>query len=185
MIKVENVFEDVVVFKSKIIYDNRGSFIKDFVNKEMRKISDFKQIKENFYTSSKISVLRGLHFQRHKQQSKIVTCLKGEIFDVVVDLRRNSKNFGKYYSIILSEKNGLGIIIPKGYAHGYLVLQDSIVNYKCDEQFYEEFDDGIKWDDPEINISWPIDRQNSHLTLSNKDKNLQTFASFKENYYSL
>lgn len=170
---------DFKLMKSKIHYDSRGVFLKDFVLDEVIENTNFRGIQENFYTFSKKNVLRGMHFQRIKPQAKIITCIKGEIFDVIIDLRKESPFFGTYYSFYLHESHNNILFIPKGFAHGYLTIRDSIVVYKCDEQFYEEYDDGIIWDDPDIDIKWPINFDSKNLILSNKDLSLQTFREYK------
>jgi dTDP-4-dehydrorhamnose 3,5-epimerase len=136
-------------------------------------------MKEVFYTYSKKGVIRGLHFQRVVEQPKLVRCIKGKIFDVVIDIRKTSKNFGKIYTTILDDKNNLSLLIPKGFAHGYLVLEDSIVSYKCSEKFIGEYDDGIVWNDLTLNIPWPIDLVQD-IILSEKNKKLQTFEKFSK-----
>lgn len=170
---------DFKILKSKIYYDNRGVFLKDYIDEDVRHLTDFNELKENFYTFSKKNVLRGMHFQRIKQQAKIISCIKGEIFDVIIDLRKDSPYFGMYYSFILNENKNDILFIPGGFAHGYLVIKDSIVVYKCDEVFFKEYDDGIIWDDSDINIQWPINLKKSNLILSDRDMSLQTFQDFK------
>lgn len=137
------------------------------------------------FTFEKIKgVIRAIHFQREKTQPKLVRCLSGRIFDVVVDLRRDSKTFGKWQGFYLSGENNEELLIPGQCGHGYLVLEPSIVLYKCSEKFYGEFDDGIIWNESELNIQWPIEGIGD-IILSGRDKNLQTFSEFKERYGGL
>ncbi|MDY0100460.1 MAG: dTDP-4-dehydrorhamnose 3,5-epimerase [Bacilli bacterium] len=160
------------------ITDERGEFIKDY-SKEIFNLNNIDyDLEEVFYTTSHKGVIRAIHFQVNKQQPKLVRCIKGEIFDVLVDLRPESKTFKKWLGFYLSEKNGLELLIPKGFGHGYLVLKDSIVSYKCAEKFYAEFDSGIIWNDPDLKIKWPIERLNCPIILSEKDKNLSTFKHY-------
>lgn len=182
MFEFSEPMNDVYVYNAKFYDDQRGKFVKDYVQKDFAKITNFKKIQEIFYTISSKHVLRGLHFQYPKPQSKIIRCLKGKIFDVVVDLRFDSENFGKHFSIELSEFNNLAIIIPKGFAHGYYVIEDSIVSYKCDEVFFENFDDGIRYDDPNLSIDWPINNFLGLPILSKKDMELQSIDEFKLRY---
>jgi dTDP-4-dehydrorhamnose 3,5-epimerase len=137
-------------------------------------------LKEVFYALSRKGVIRGIHFQRVKEQAKLVRCIKGKIFDVVVDLRKNSPTTGQWEGFYLDEDNKNEILIPPHFGHGYLVLEDAIVSYKCAEKFYDEYDDGIIWNDKTINIDWNI-RQDSKIILSERDKNLQTFQDFVKN----
>ena len=116
----------------------------------------------------------------------MVRCVVGKIYDVIVDLRSESPTFGEWQGFYLSEENKEQVLIPGGCGHGYLVLDDSIVSYKCAEKFYGEFDDGIIWNDTSINIQWPLDElDDSSLILSEKDRKLQTFELFKKQYGTL
>lgn len=159
---------EVILIEPKIFEDNRGFFMETY------KYSDFSNfgIKEYFvqdnYSRSAKDVLRGLHYQKNpKAQGKLVRCLKGEIFDVVVDIRKDSPTYSKWISVILSEGNNLMLYIPPAFAHGFLVLSDSAeVSYKCTEEYSPEHEKGIIWDDPDINIRWPV----KNPVLSKKDK---------------
>jgi dTDP-4-dehydrorhamnose 3,5-epimerase len=178
-------FEGLKLIKPFIAYDNRGSFIKDYSSELFQENGITHELKEVFYTVSHKGVIRALHFQRKKQQAKLVRCITGKIFDVVVDLRNDSSTFMQWEGFELSGENCYQLLIPGGFAHGYLVLEESIVSYKCDEKFFSEFDDGIKWNDPDINISWPLDKVDNKLILAEKDMNLQSFAEFKKIYNGL
>ncbi len=134
-----------------------------------------------FYTTSHKGVIRAIHFQREKQQAKLVRCVSGKVYDICVDLRKDSKTFGKWVGFYLTQENSESLLIPEGCGHGYLVLEDSVVSYKCAEKFYGEFDDGIMWDDKDINIKWPLNEVDN-IILSDKDKTLQTFEEFKNTY---
>ena len=164
--------------------DNRGGLLKDY-SKEVFEQNGIKHdLKEVFYTISYKGVIRAIHFQRVKQQAKLVRCVKGKVFDVIVDLRKNSPTFKKWYGVVLSEENKKELFVPAGFGHGYLVLEDSIVSYKCDEKFYGEFDDGIRFDDEDISIDWPYELigGKENLILSEKDKNLVSFREFLSSY---
>lgn len=165
--------------------DIRGCFTKDY-SKEVFEVNGVSHdLAEVFYTTSHKGVIRALHFQRVKQQPKLVRCIWGHVWDVVVDLRKDSSTFRKWKSFDLVGTKHNEILVPAGCAHGYLVLVDSIVSYKCGEKFYGEYDDGILWDDPEIGVAWPLEKigGRENLILAEKDKNLQSFAEFlvKEN----
>ena len=169
--------EGIYVITPKVYGDKRGYFFesynkKDFINAGIN--IDFVQDNES---KSHRGVLRGLHFQKKYPQSKLVRVVKGEVFDVAVDLRKDSKTFGKYESVILSEENQKQFLIPKGFAHGFLVLSDEAkFVYKCDDFYHPEDEGGIIYNDPDININWPF---LDNIELSEKDKK---HSSFKEIY---
>lgn len=157
--------------------DLRGKFIKDF---SMNIFSSHLNldIKEFFYTYSKKGVLRAIHFQKNKEQAKLIRCISGRIIDYIVDLRPNSVTYKKFLSFELSEDNNLMVYVPRGFGHGYLVLEDSIVSYHCDEIFYPQFDSGIIFNDPDLNLDWPLHLVDN-VILSEKDKNLPMLKDFK------
>ncbi|MDE6969952.1 MAG: dTDP-4-dehydrorhamnose 3,5-epimerase [Eubacterium sp.] len=164
--------------------DCRGCFTKDY-SKDIFEVNGIRhELAEVFYTTSYKGVIRALHFQHVKQQPKLIRCIYGRVFDVVVDLRKNSPTFQTWISFDLSGKKHNEILIPSGCAHGYLVLEDSIVSYKCGEKFYGEYDDGIIWNDPQLAIDWPVSEVGGigNVILSEKDKNLQTCEEFIQTY---
>lgn len=173
--------EGVYLIDPFIAYDERGSFIKDYSKEVFEENGIHHDLKEVFYTLSHKGVIRAIHFQREKQQAKLVRCVKGHIFDIICDLRKNSPTFGKWIGFELSDKNNQEVLVPEGCGHGYLVIEPSIVSYKCAEKFYGEYDDGIMWNDKTINIKWPLDKV-GEIILSEKDRNLQKFESFIEMY---
>lgn len=151
--------EDVLLIEPKVFGDSRGFFT------EIYKKSDFVQngididfVQDNYSRSSK-GVLRGLHYQMHPQaQAKLVHCTHGRIFDVVVDIRKNSKTFGQWVGFELSEENKHMVYIPAGFAHGFVTLSDEAeILYKTSSEFNLALDRGVRWNDPEINIDWRID----------------------------
>lgn len=170
---------EVVPFKAE---DIRGYFTKDYSKEVFEQNGIQHDLQEVFYTTSYRGVIRALHFQRVKQQPKLVRCIQGRIYDVVVDLRKDSPTFKKWLGFDLSEENQREILVPAGCAHGYLVLEKSVVSYKCAEKFYGEYDDGIMWNDTDINVEWPLDKVGGaeNVILADKDKNLQTFAEFMQ-----
>lgn len=160
--------------------DIRGCFTKDY-SKEVFEANGIRHdLMEVFYTTSYKGVIRALHFQRVKQQAKLVRCIHGHVYDVVVDLRKESPTFKQWIGFDLSGENQKEILVPAGCGHGYLVLEESIVSYKCGEKFYGEYDDGIMWNDKDINVKWPLDKigGESNMIIADKDKNLQTFEEF-------
>ena len=128
-------------------------------------------------SKSSYGVLRGLHFQKKYPQAKLVRCIEGEVFDVCVDLRQNSDTFGKWESVILSAEGGNQFMIPRGFAHGFIVLSETATFcYKCDDYYHPEDEGGILWNDPSIGIDWP---QVSNLLLSEKDKKFPCLKDIK------
>lgn len=164
--------------------DIRGSFTKDYSREVFEANGIHHELAEVFYTTSHKGVIRALHFQRIKQQPKLVRCIYGHVWDVVVDLRKDSPTFKKWLAFDLTGENRRELLIPAGCAHGYLVLEDSVVSYKCGEKFYGEYDDGILWNDPDIGVAWPLEKigGEKHLILADKDRNLQSFAQLMERY---
>ena len=144
--------KDVKILKSKIYYDNRGYF-KEVFKKNLFRNQNFKFDCISF---SKKNVLRGLHIQLSNSQDKLITVLKGKIFDVAVDLRIKSKTFGKHISIILSDKSETSLFIPKGFAHGFMCLsKNCIVSYKLTSYQNKKSERTINWFDKDLNIKWP------------------------------
>ena len=160
--------------------DIRGCFTKDYSEEVFLKNGITHDLKEVFYTTSHKGVIRALHFQRVKQQPKLVRCISGHIYDVIVDLRKDSPTFKKWLGFYLSEENKQELLVPAGCAHGYLVLERSIVSYKCAEKFYGEYDDGIMWNDPDIGVIWPLESIGGieNVILADKDKKLQSLVTF-------
>lgn len=160
--------------------DERGKLIKDY-NLDIFKAQGINyNLKETFYTISKKGVIRAIHFQLGKQQAKLIRCISGKVYDVIVDLRTDSATFGQWRGFYLSGNEYKEILVPEYFGHGYLVIEDSIVSYKCAEVFYEEGDSGIMYNDSDINISWPFELINGkdNLIISEKDKNLMSFNEY-------
>jgi len=167
---ISTKFKGLKVYKKDTFNDNRGYFRELFRNNKIDKKFPF-----DVMSFSKKNVLRGLHLQTKKPQGKFVTVLRGKIFDVAVDCRKKSKTFGKYYSIVLSEKDNTSLYIPEGFAHGFCSLSEkTIMHYKC-TNYRDEFSEvGILWNDKDLNINWPIKKP----ILSNKDKSNISFNEF-------
>lgn len=163
--------DGVYIVEPKVFGDNRGYFMETY-NKEHFAEAGLNMtfVQDNESKSTK-GVLRGLHFQRKHSQGKLVRVTKGEVFDVAVDLRYASPTYGMWEGVILSEENKKQFYIPEGFAHGFLVLSDEAVfNYKCTDFYSPEYDGGVMWNDPDINIKWPLDNI-EEIILSDKDKN--------------
>lgn len=159
--------------------DIRGGFVKDYSEETFAKNGINYELKEVFYTISHKGVIRAIHFQRVKQQPKLVRCISGHVYDVIVDLRKSSPTFKQWLGFDLTGENQKEILVPAGFGHGYLVLEESIVSYKCAERFYGEYDSGIMWNDPSIGVVWPTEKLgDSPIILSAKDESLMSFEQF-------
>lgn len=150
---------DVILIKPRVFEDERGFFMETYKKSDFDKAGIKGEFVQDNHSKSKYGVLRGLHFQREPYaQAKIVRCIRGVIYDVAVDLRRNSPTFRKWVGVILSEHNKYQLYIPRGFAHGFLVLSDEAeVVYKVDNIYAPDYEGGIIWNDPDVNIQWPID----------------------------
>lgn len=149
--------------------DNRGYFMETYKENDFIKAGITNKFVQDNQSKSKKGVLRGLHFQKDYPQAKLVRCIEGEVFDVCVDLRKDSPTYGKWEGVILSAEKGNQFFIPRGFAHGFLVLSETATFcYKCDEFYHPEDEGGLIWNDPEIGIEWPFDGE---ILLSEKDKN--------------
>ena len=167
--------KNLKIIFSPIYKDNRGYF------REIFKKKFFNQNKFVFtcVSCSKKNVLRGMHLQKKFSQGKYLSVLKGEIFDVAIDLRKKSKSFGKYFSTKISDKNGISIYIPPGFAHGFVGLKkENIISYHCTNLRSKKHEIGIIWNDKDLRIKWPI----KNPILSNKDKNNISFKDYVKNH---
>tara|TARA_Y100001958_G_C20983220_1_gene373585 strand:+ start:178 stop:699 length:522 start_codon:yes stop_codon:yes gene_type:complete len=170
MKEIKTIFKDVKIYQGKKFYDKRGFLEEVFVENKIKKRLVF-----SIVSKSHKGVLRGLHLQTTKAQDKFITVLKGQILDVIVDLRKKSKTFGKHFKIILSEKNCKFLFIPKGFAHGFLGLsKENIVLYSCSNYRNKKSEKTIRWNDVNLKINWGIKKP----VLSKKDRNAQTFDQF-------
>lgn len=160
--------------------DNRGGFIKDYNIDTFKENGIDHELKEVFYTVSKKGVIRAIHFQLVKQQAKLVRCISGHIYDVIVDLRPDSETYGQWRGFHLTGDNQDTLYVPEFFGHGYLVIDDSVVSYKCGEVFYGDGDSGIMYNDCDIAVSWPMELigGEENLIISDKDKNLMSFKDY-------
>lgn len=160
--------EGVYIIDVKTYGDNRGYFMETYKESDFREAGLCYNFVQDNQSSSKKGVLRGLHFQTTHPQAKLVRVIKGEVFDVAVDLRKNSKTYGRWVGVLLSEENHRQFMIPRGFAHGFMVVSDyAEFAYKCDQLYHPEDDGGIMWNDPDIGIKWP---DVGDIILSEKDK---------------
>ena len=177
---ISTTLEDCFIIEPFIYRDKRGEFFESFNKRDLEKAlrQPLSFVQDNHSVSHR-GVLRGLHFQTgHMAQAKLVRVLKGEVLDVVVDLRKESPSYRKVFKTILSEKNNQMLFIPKGMAHGFLSLEDdTIFLYKCDEYYDNQSESGIIFNDPDLNINWgfPSDK----IVLSEKDRKLPRLKDLK------
>ena len=172
---VNKKFKNLFLYKHDKFKDKRGYFKELLREKNLNNKFPFLVM-----SYSKKSVIRGLHLQVKKPQGKFVTVIKGKIFDVVVDLRKNSNTFGKYFSCILSESNSLSIYIPPGFAHGFQAIEeDNYIIYSCTKYRDKKSEVSINYNDKNLNIKWPLKKK----ILSLKDRNAISFSKFLNKYY--
>ena len=173
----ETKLKDCVIIEPEVFGDERGFFLETFQAERYTAQAGITLpfVQDNHSRSSK-GVLRGLHFQKTKPQGKLVRVVKGEVYDVAVDIREGSPTFGQWEAVILSEENKIQLWVPPGFAHGFVVLSETAdFEYKCTD-YYDTSDEGsILWNDPELNIPWPIDYPN----LSDKDANAEKLVDLK------
>ena len=169
---VKTKFKDLFILKNKLFKDKRGYFKELLKEKEVKKKFPFLVM-----SFSKKNVIRGLHIQTKKKQGKYISVIKGRIYDVVVDLRKNSKTFGKYYTCVLSENNSKSIYIPPGFAHGFCTLdKQNYIVYSCTQYRDAVSEKAIKYNDTKLNIKWPIKKP----IISKKDKKNLKFSEYKK-----
>ncbi|SDI87251.1 dTDP-4-dehydrorhamnose 3,5-epimerase [Pseudobutyrivibrio sp. 49] len=175
-----NGIEGLCVITPKVFGDDRGYFVETYNKNDMEAEGLHYDFVQDNQSASKKGVLRGLHFQKEYAQDKLVRVISGEVYDVAVDLRKGSPTFGKHYGILLSAENKKQFLIPKGFAHGFLVVSDfAEFCYKVTDFYHPNDEGGLAFDDPDINVQWPIPEgmTKEDLILSDKDK---VNASFKE-----
>ncbi|MPL95140.1 dTDP-4-dehydrorhamnose 3,5-epimerase [bioreactor metagenome] len=177
---IETDIKDVFIIEPKVYGDNRGYFEETYQYENFKEAGlDMVFVQDN-ESKSKKGVLRGLHFQTQYSQGKLVRVLQGEVFDVAVDLRKDSDTYGKWTGVKLTSENKKMFYLPENFAHGFLVLsEEATFAYKCTNLYHPEYDSGIIWNDKEINIQWPLEGI-EEILLSDKDKNQQTFEAFNQ-----
>ena len=170
--KIKSNFKDLFLIKNRSFKDNRGYF-KELIRENVIN----KKFPFLVMSFSKKNVIRGLHIQTSNSQGKFISVLKGKIFDVTIDLRKNSKTFGRVYKCLLSEKNNTSIYIPAGFAHGFQALEnENYIVYSCTKYRNKKSETTLKFDDKELNIKWP----NKKFIISAKDKNGISLSDFKK-----
>lgn len=177
----QTTINGLFVIHPHVFIDNRGYFIKDFEKASFEKYNLPTVFCECNESKSKKGTIRGLHFQQKHSQGKLIRVIQGAVYDVAVDLRFGSPTFGKWEGFELSEYNHLSIYIPEGFAHGFLSLEDdSIFSYKCTDVYSPQYDSGIRFDDKDINIKWPVEQIGGwrNIITSAKDMKLQSLRDF-------
>ena len=179
---LEVKLKDVKIIEPDIFEDERGFFTESYSKEKYKKLGmDFNFVQDNHSLSVEAGVVRGLHFQRgNSAQAKLIRVVTGEVLDVVVDLRKRSPTYGQWESFILSENNRRQLLVPRGFAHGFVTLTPNVnFMYKCDNYYNAEADAGIIFDDKDLGIDWQINL--SKAVILEKDKNLPTFKEFEKN----
>ena len=175
----ETKIKGVYIIEPQVFGDNRGYFMETYRKEEFDKAGLKYNFVQDNQSKSKKGVLRGLHYQKKYPQAKLVRVISGEVFDVAIDLRKNSPTYGEWVGEILSSENKKMLMVPRGFAHGFMVLSETAeFIYKCDEVYHPEDEGGIMWNDPEVGIKWPSDIE---PLLSEKD---QKHPSLKESKIS-
>ena len=178
--KIDTSIEGVYVIEPTVFGDNRGYFMETYSKEEFKEIGLNYDFVQDNQSKSKKGVLRGLHFQKENSQAKLVRVVKGEVFDVAVDLRPESKTYGKWEGVILSEENKKMFMIPRGFAHGFLVLSDE-AEFTCDDIYNHKAEGGLAWNDPEVAIEWPLENMKvDELLTSEKDAKWPSLKELKE-----
>lgn len=173
---IETGIEGLIEIVPTVLHDDRGWFLESYNKDKFTNLNLNINFVQDNLSFSKAGVMRGLHFQNKPyEQGKLVKVIEGEVLDVAVDIRPDSPTFGQYYKVLLTAEKQNMLFLPEGFAHGFLAIKDSYLFYKCTKTYYKESDSGIAFDDPDLNIDWGI----SEAIISEKDKNLQSFKTYK------
>nr|WP_293993557.1 dTDP-4-dehydrorhamnose 3,5-epimerase [uncultured Fusobacterium sp.] len=181
--KIETGIEGLYIIEPTVFGDERGFFVESYNKNDFIELGISDEFVQDNHSKSKKGVLRGLHFQTKFSQGKLVRVIKGSVYDVAVDLRKDSKTFGKHFGLELSAENKRMFFIPKDFAHGFLTLEDDTeFTYKCTDFYHPEYDSGIMWNDKDINIDWNFEKYNlkeKDIVLSEKDKKHQSLKEYE------
>ena len=180
-IKVETCgIEGLKVITPEVFGDERGYFMETFRSDQFKEAGIDNEFVQDNQSSSTRGVLRGMHFQKEFPQAKLVRVIRGRVYDVAVDLREGSETFGKWFGVELSEENKKMFFIPRGFAHGFLVLSDRAeFVYKCDDFYHPGDDGGLRFNDPLIGIKWPDEIAESEMNINERDRNWQDFSEYR------
>ena len=175
--------EGLKVITPAVFGDSRGYFMETYNRNDFADAGINMEFVQDNQSASRKGVLRGLHFQKHFPQDKIVRVVNGEVFDVAVDLRPGSVTFGKWHGVVLSAENKKQFYIPKNFAHGFLVLSDyAEFTYKCSDFYHPDDEGGLIWNDPEIGVVWPL-QEGVELIFSDKDQKWGNIAVYKQEHH--
>ncbi len=180
--KIETSIEGVYIIEPTVFGDERGYFMETYNKADFQELGLNYEFVQDNQSMSKKGVLRGLHFQKEHTQAKLVRCIKGEVFDVAVDLRPGSKTYGKWEGIILTQENKKMFMVPRGFAHGFLVLSDEAqFTYKIDNIYDPASEGGLAWNDPDVAIDWPMGNMKiGDLLTSDKDRKWPSLKELKQ-----
>ena len=169
------------LFKPDVYEDLRGYFFESYSKRKFDDLLGYSiEFVQDNHVFSKKGVLRGMHWQIENPMDKLIRCVRGKIYDVAVDIRKSSPTFGKYVGVYLSEENKSMFLVPKGFAHGYVSLSDeTVVLYKCSNFYYPKGERAFKFDDPDVNIDWPIEKND--IIQNEKDSKAPLLSQLKEN----
>ncbi len=178
----DTAFEGVKIFEPRLYKDRRGYFYESYNERLFRQAGIETSFVQDNQAFSTYGVLRGLHYQKApKAQAKLVRVILGEVLDLIVDLRPEQPTYGQWFSLRLSDKNHKQLFVPRGFAHGYLALSPQVIfAYKCDNYYDPDYEAGIRFDDPSLNIDWGVPKE--QLIISEKDKALPFFEEIKESF---
>ncbi|HEX2612080.1 MAG TPA: dTDP-4-dehydrorhamnose 3,5-epimerase [Fibrobacteria bacterium] len=173
--------EGLLVVKPKVHRDARGFFVESYNRDTFAQAGIATTFVQDNHSKSSQGTLRGLHFQTHPGQAKLIRCTRGLIWDVAVDIRPDSSTFGRHFAVELGPDDCAMLYIPVGFAHGFVVLsEEAEVQYKCSNVYVAATEAGLAWDDPDLNVPWPLDRLGGASLLSERDKANQSFAEWKK-----
>lgn len=177
---IETGIKDLIIIEPTVFKDDRGYFLETYNKKSFKEIGlNMKFVQDN-YSHSEQGVLRGLHIQKKHPQGKLVRVIKGEVYDVAVDVRKDSPTYGQWYGVFLSDQNKKMFYVPEGFLHGFLVISsEADFEYKCTQFYYPDDEDGVIWNDPDLRIKWPLEKVGG-VILSQKDKSLKNLTCYKE-----
>jgi dTDP-4-dehydrorhamnose 3,5-epimerase len=170
--------DGVLLVRPRLFKDDRGWFLESYNRDVFLAVGIVETFVQDNHSRSSLHTLRGLHFQTHPGQAKLIRCTSGKVWDVAVDIRKNSPTFGQHFGTELSADDPTQILIPVGFAHGFLVLSDwAEVQYKCSSVYNGATESGIQWDDPDLNVPWPLG--SGSPLISDRDRKNQSFADFR------
>lgn len=179
---IETTIKDLKIIQPKVFKDERGYFFESYNLEKLQELGFSNQFVQDNQSKSSYGVIRGLHYQLQPEaQTKLVRVFSGKIYDVAVDIRKNSPTFGKWFGVELSDENSTQLLIPKGFAHGFSVLSETaVVFYKCDFNYRPDRERGIAFNDKKLNIDWkiPIDK----MLVSERDRNMKSFDEAEMNF---